>query len=392
LAPQWQAYANERGLSYYPNWSIPEVTQLLHHGDFGDEPNVIIGALPGGLASSWLAHFRLEGRRTYTVVVVGAPASVNYAVRVTCHDRDLPDRDASNPDADLQTVEMDDHSVAFESTAFLSRYRVSTDHDQDPLRAWQLFGPSLIEWLTTDAPDDFSFELQNGALCCFVPGALATPNELDALCLATAKVHQRVREIEATAGPAAAGSREEEVDRELAEHPFAKPPRSARSAAFRFGVPWISQRSRHLGAEAFFRSHAAALGLTPMDPDEFMAGHIEIAVPGTITQVARGPLPHTDALDGYLVFTSDAVAAGWSVVIVDILQEDNGFAFAVMGGREEWEKAGLDVSSNGSTITVWKPDGNPFSKTARKLDRFLTDACPLLERAYVAAKARPGDP
>jgi hypothetical protein len=60
-----------------------------------------------------------------------------------------------------------------------------------------------------------------------------------------------------------------------------------------------------------------------------------------------------------------------------------------MGGREDWEKDGLDVSSNGSTITVWKPDGSPFSKTARKLDKFLTDACPVLERAYKAAKRRP---
>lgn len=351
-------------------------------------PNVIIGDLPGGLAASWLAHFRLENRRTYTVVVVGAPASVTYAVRLTCHDREMTDRDASNPDATFQTVEMDDRSVSFESEAFLSRYRVSTDHDQDQLRAWQLFDPSLIGWLTSEAPQDFSFELQNGALCAFVPRALGAPEELDALCNATAIVHRRMLEIEATAGPPPTGSRAETVDRELSDHGFAKPPRTARSAAFHFGVPWISKRSRRLGAEAFFRSHAAALGLEVIEPATFMANHIEIAVPGTITQVARGHLPHTDSLEGYLAFTSDSDAGGWSVVIADILREDNGFAFAVMGGREEWEKDGLDISSNGATITVWKPDGSPFSQSARKLDRFLSDACPLLERAYTAAKGR----
>ena len=399
MAPQWQAYAQQRGLAYYPNWSIPEVTQLLHHTDFGDEPNVIIGDLPGGLAGSWLAHFRLEGAaigggRTYTVVVVAAQASVEYAVRVTCHDRDLPDRDASNPDAELQSIEMDDQAVTVESDAFLKRYAVSTDHDQDPLRAWQLFDPALIHWLTEEAPEDFSFELQNGAVCGFVPGALADADALDALCEATAVVHTRVVEIGEVSGePAAAtaaGTREDVVERALAKHPFAKPPGSARAAALHFGLPLFSRSSRHLGAEAFFRGHAAALGLELMEPDEFMATHIEIAVPGSITHVARGRLPQT-ALDGYLALTSDTDAGGWSVVIADISQDDNGFAFAVMGGREKWEKQGLDVSSNGATITVWKPDGSPFSQTARKLERFLADACPLLERAVTAAKRRPGD-
>jgi hypothetical protein len=188
---------------------------------------------------------------------------------------------------------------------------------------------------------------------------------------------------------AAAGSREEAVERELAEHPFAKPPRSARLAALRFGLPLISRSARRLGAEAFFRSHVAALGLARMDPDEFMATHINITIPGTVTHVAKGRLPHT-ALDGYLVFTTGS-PVGWSVVVADIAQDDNGYAFAVMGGREEWQKQGLDISSNGDTIVVWKPDGAPTTKTARKLETFLAQACPWLERAVIAAKKRPWD-
>jgi hypothetical protein len=395
LAPQWQAYAAQRGLDYYPNWGIPEVTQLLHHADFCDAPNVIIGNLPGGLAGSWLAHYRLEGAavgggRCYTVVVVAAAASVSYAVRVICHDRDLPRRDASNPDADLQSIEMDDRAVAVESDAFLKRYKVSTDHDQNQVRAWQLFDPALIHWLTDQAPENFSFELQNGALCGFVPGAVADAGALDALCEATALVHTRVLEIgsdpAAAAAPAEAGSREDAVDRALAEHPFEKPPGSARAAALHFGLPLISHTSRQLGAEAFFRTHADALGLELVEPDEFMAAHIEIAVPGSITQVARGRLPHTD-LDGYLIFTSDSDAGGWSVLVADISQSDNGFAFAGSPAEAQAKKDGLDISSNGSTITVWKPDGSPFSQTARKLDRFLEQAGPILDASYKAAKS-----
>jgi hypothetical protein len=388
--PQWRAYARDRGVYYYSNWSIPQVTQLLHHDDFGDVPNVVIGDLPGGLAGSWLAHFRIEhdDDRTYTVVVVAAEASVHYALRVICHDRELSDRDASNPDAEHQLVEMDDRQVKFESEALVGRYEISTDHDQDQVRAWQLFDPSLIRWLVDGAPDDFSFELQDGALCGFVPGALADAGELDALCEATATVHTRVVEIASTpaAEPAAAGSRADSVERGLAEHPFSKPPRSARSAALHFGVPLISHSSRQLGAEAFFRSHVTALGLQRMEPGEFRAAHIDIAVPGAITQVARGRLPDTD-LDGYLLFTTDdSTGSGWSVVVADIDEIDNGFAFAGSDAEREAEKHDLGISSNGNTITVWRPDGSPFSQTARKLDDFLEHACPALEASVTAAR------
>jgi hypothetical protein len=359
-------------------------------------PNALIGDLPGGLAGSWLAHFRIEHSddRVYTVVVVAAEASVHYAARVICHDRDLSDRDASNPDADHQLVEMDDRQLELESEALVRRYEISTDHDQDQVRAWQLFDPALIGWLADRAPADFSFELQDGALCGFVPGALAAIDELDALCEATATVHTRVLEIAAAAGaePAAAGSRADTIERELAEHPFARPPRSARAAALHFGLPLISHSSRRLGAEAFFRSHAAALGLERMNPGEFKAAHIDIAVPGAITQVARGRLPDTD-VEGYLVFTTDdSAGSGWTVVIADIGEWDNGFAFAGTAFEREAEKHHLDISSNGNTITIWRPDGSPFSQTARKLDDFLEQACPALEAAVRAARHRPAEP
>lgn len=393
--PQWQAYARERGLSYYSYWTIPQVTQLLHHSEFGDVPNLVTGDLPGALGKADLAHFRLDpgnDKRCYTVVVVAAPDSVRYALRVTCHDRDMPSRDASNPDADLQTIEMSDRDVAVESVAFLQRYTVSTDHDQDQVRAWQLFDPALIGWLTEAAPEGFSFELQNGALCAFVPGAVADAGELDALCDAAAVVHTRVLEIGAGAAatPPAAGSRADAVERALADHPFDKPPRSARAAALHFGLPLISHDSRQLGAEAFFRTHAAALGLELMDPAAFTASHLNIAVPGSITHVAQGRLPNTSGLDGYLILTSDDDAGGWSVVVADIGEWDNGFAFAPAGLSDKGEKDGLDISSNGDTITVWKPDGSPFLQSERKLNKFLETACPLLEQAVALAKNHPG--
>lgn len=78
-------------------------------------------------------------------------------------------------------IKLDDRPVRLESEAFLRRFALSTDHDQDQdqLAVWQLFDPSLIEWLTEQAPPRFSFELQDGALSCFVPDFTADPDRLD---------------------------------------------------------------------------------------------------------------------------------------------------------------------------------------------------------------------
>ena len=163
-APRLKDYAAAHGLAYYPNWTLPEATQLMRHGFMREAPNVLIGDLPCGLEDAWLAHAgysaqtsrgRIE-ERIFTMVVARAPASIRYAVRVLCHDRDLSERDTSNPDADTEVVELDDTAVELESVEFLRRYRLSTDHDQDQLRVWQLFSPGLIRWLTDSAPRDFS--------------------------------------------------------------------------------------------------------------------------------------------------------------------------------------------------------------------------------------------
>ena len=293
-------------------------------------------------------------------MVVAAEASVRYAARVICHDRDLPDRDASNPDADHQLVEMDDRQLELESEALVRRYEISTDHDQDQVRAWQLFDPALIGWLADRAPEDFSFELQDGALCGFVPGPSPDRGARRAVRGDRDRPHARLGDRRGDGRRAGGRGQPRRHGRARARRaPFARPPRSARAAALHFGLPLIGHSSRRLGAEAFFRSHAAALGLERMEPGEFKAAHIDIAVPGAITQVARGRLPDTD-VEGYLVFTTDdSAGSGWAVVVADIREDDNGFAFAGTDFDREAEKHGLDISSNGNTITIWRPDGSP---------------------------------
>ena len=403
-ADAMRAYAAERGLMHFEHWSIPEATQLLHHGFMREVPSVAIGDLPGGLSESWLAHAGfafIDGsdieRHWFTVATVGVQASAGAAVRVLCHDRKLPEYDRSNPDAERQTVELADRLMTVESEAFLERYVVSVDHDQDEVQAWQLFGPGLIDWLTNEAPSGFSFELQDGALCGFVPGMLADATALDALCLATARVRDAALELggEPTAAARWIGredpTRAEIVERELAEHPFDTPPKSVKAAARKFGGLFIEDEAWELGAEAFFRSHVAALGLERIAPGEFRAAHMTVTVPGQVTQAARGPIPGA-GVDGYLLFTTDTDPAwqnvGWMVLVTELEDDDNGFAFSRLPAFAAAEKEHeLNTSADANHLHMWKP-GTPHDRTADQLHDFLDLAGPLLGQALAAAKQR----
>ena len=379
---------------------MPEPTQLLQHGFTEEVPNLAMGDLPGGIDDSWLAHFDYKTIASeihdhlFTVVLARAPESVEFAKRVLCHDQDLSEIDTSNPESGLELLKLDDRKFELESDAFLKRFSVWADHDQDELAAWQLFDPALIAWLTDEAPKDFSFELQNGALACFVPGVIAEPDALDALCLAASRVLSRVNEIcdggAQGTHPATEGSRDQRVEHGFAEHLFEDPPESVFGAALHFGpVPLISRSSWQLGAEAFFRSHVAALGLERIEPDSFLAGHIDTVVPGAVTQAARGLLPGTK-LDGYLLWTTDLDdrEVSWEVVLAPIDPQDNGYAFVDLPEADQADKDGYELNSDSGSISIFKGTGNPHKRGSKQLHEFLDRACPLLEQAVAAAKGR----
>jgi hypothetical protein len=140
---------------------MPQPTQLLQHGFTEEVPNLVMGDLPGGIEDGWLAHFDYKTAGSvihdhlFTVVLARAPQSVAVAKRVLCHDRDLSDLDESNPESGLELLKMDDRRIELESDAFLKRYSVWVDHDQDELSAWEIFDPKLMAWLTDEAPEDF---------------------------------------------------------------------------------------------------------------------------------------------------------------------------------------------------------------------------------------------
>jgi hypothetical protein len=390
--PTLDAYAAAHGLQHRAaSFGLPKATQLMRHGFMQEVPSLANGELPRGAGEGWLAlvNYAYEGRSEierspFTLVLVGALASTDFAIRVLCHDRRLDERDRSNPDADREVVNLDDKEVHLESDRFLERYAVSTDGDQDQVAVWQLFSPSLIQWLTEEAPERFSFELQDGALACFVPGYTAEEAELDALCAGAARVLARVRAIDGPghdgAAPAA-GSRRSEVEGELAEHPFAGPPPSVKAAAkaFRHGLR-LGDRAWALGAEAFFRGQAALVGFEPIAGDAYRAAHLDTFLPGLFARAAQGRLASGD--EAFLVLTDseDYDDMGWTNLVV-AAPPPAAMALAQSVPRGDSAMRGsMQVGADGRALILSTLDGGSRERTAEEFAAFFATATELTSR------------
>jgi hypothetical protein len=318
------------------------------------------------------------------------PKSLGFATRILCHDRGLADEERSNPDAERQIIELDDQAVRLESEAFLQRYTLSADHDQDNMRTWELFDPSLVQWLTAEAPGGFSFELQDGALCSFVKGTLDDAAKLDELAAATTRVAGRVNELIAGIDShgvvpglvVAAGTRTEMVSDELAEHEFSAPPESVREAAkaFRKG-PLISDRAWKLGSEAFFRTYSRSIGFEPVELSAFKAANQNATVPGVLAHVAHGKLPGSE-IDGFLALSNgdDAHDWGFRTLFAAALPGVNNYNFARDAEAQAMEKDGYDWSGDASRVYVWHADTEPRRRKRKDLEEFVAKTSPVLVR------------
>jgi hypothetical protein len=389
--PTLAAYASAHGLYHRaPSMALPQATQLLRHGFMREVPSLVRGDLPGELTDGWLAQvdYVYTGandlqRSYFTLVLIEAPASLGFAVRVLCHDRGLSRLDMTNPDSEREIIETPDRAVKLESEAFLRRYALFTDADQDELSVWRLFAPSLIDWLTAEAPEGFSFELQDGALCCFVPGTLSADRDIDALCEASARVLREVSRIGGGNGalrPTAEGTRRSRVDEQLAEHPFEQPPKSIKAAAksFRHG-PFIGEEAWKLGAEAFFREHASAAGLERIEPGEFRSSHMDTFLPGVLAHVAKGPFGQSGA-EAFLILTNaeDYEDMGWSYIVAAVRTQAELAAVATLPAALNPERGKIAGGTDGRSVFISTLDGGAQDRNAAELGAFLQASGSLL--------------
>ena len=183
----YAALAAERGLQPLGAAALGPLTPLLvESGDGGVSP-----ALRGrfGAAEVVLGHlaYRRNATFRFNVALASVPGSTAFVPRLFCIRRGRHTRDD-----EFYGFEARDSKLWTESIALNERYKVSSSPFQDPIWMRQLFSPAFVDWLASEPPADFSFELAYGALLGSVeeddPGA----EGLAALAEATAAVAARI--------------------------------------------------------------------------------------------------------------------------------------------------------------------------------------------------------
>ena len=192
-------YAGSRRLTYSPSGQLPGATPLLSAGTRRETQDVMAGLLPGGLQGT-LAHYTYYVRRSsgqgqstttpypYTVVLVQIPETTAFVRKLLCHDE--------RRIGGVNIFGLDfsgDEKLVLESAALNERYSIRTAAGQDQAWMRELFTPKFIDWLATQAMDEFSFELVDGLLCVSVGKRLDRSDQLDWLCGAATYVAGRIR-------------------------------------------------------------------------------------------------------------------------------------------------------------------------------------------------------
>ncbi len=182
--------AASRGFEQLPGFDPGQLTPLLVEAKGAGLQPALRGALGEGVSGvvGQLAYQRNKKFR-FQAALTEVPAATAFAPRVFCIRRGRHTRDD-----EFYGFEARYSKLWTESTALNERYEVSTSPFQDPNWLRQLFSPSFVDWLGTNPPADFSFELAYGALLGSIEVDEPGPGDLAALCEATARVATRIRE------------------------------------------------------------------------------------------------------------------------------------------------------------------------------------------------------
>jgi len=199
----WGAYAQQRGMRRTGDDSLPEATPLLRKGNKREVPQVLCGDLGSGVEGRLAIYKYIEVERggiaekegkkhvhPFTVAIAELPQSGDLLPHLYCYRKVGPAMVEGHDDPFLRGYE----PVDLESVALAKRYALLVAEGQDPNWIRQLFSPSFIVWLTESAPKKFAFELEDGVLCCSLPGYPRGAARLDELREAAVEVATRIRE------------------------------------------------------------------------------------------------------------------------------------------------------------------------------------------------------
>lgn len=206
----FRAYANARGLEWSDDRGmLPPATSLLRKGDGRYTELTLTGVLPSG-PNGVLAHYTYWDESTdsegntqksyyhFTVAFCELPQLAPFLSQLAVQRRSGFRFLDSTEDKFRKR-----HRVEIESEAFDKRYEAFIGPNDDMNRARQVFEPTFIVWMAENAPKDFWFELEDGALCLAVKGKLESADKLDAMCAGAGKVAKRLAEEASEAAAAA---------------------------------------------------------------------------------------------------------------------------------------------------------------------------------------------
>jgi hypothetical protein len=188
LDTTYTAFASAHGLEPLGTVAAGPLTPLLVEAGNGQLSPAVRGRLPGDVdgVAGHLAYTRNATFR-FSVVLTEVARASEFAPRLFCVRQGRRTRDD-----EFYGFEARHSKLWTESAKLNERYTVSTSPFQDPNWLRQLFSPAFIDWLATEPPPDFSFELAYGALLGSVEEDYPDAAGLEALCQATAHVGARI--------------------------------------------------------------------------------------------------------------------------------------------------------------------------------------------------------
>ena len=188
LDATYAAFAAARGLEPVPALGLGALTPLLVESKHCQVAPAARGRL-GGEVDGVVGHLAYTRNKTFrfNVALAEVHASTALVPRLFCIRNGRSTRDD-----EFYGFEARYSKLWTESTVLNQRYTVSTSPYQDSNWMRQLFSPALVDYLATEPPADFSFELAYGILLGSVESDDPGPDGLAALCEATAHVAARI--------------------------------------------------------------------------------------------------------------------------------------------------------------------------------------------------------
>jgi hypothetical protein len=184
----YRDFAAARGLEPLPGFAAGPLTPLLVESKHCQVEPAARGRL-GADRDGVVGHLAYTRNKTFrfNVALVEVPSSTALVPRLFCIRTGRSTRDDEFYGFGAR------HSKLWtESAALNQRYTVSTSPYQDPNWMRQLFSPALVDYLATEPPADFSFELAYGSLLGSVEADDPGVEGLAALCEATVQVAERI--------------------------------------------------------------------------------------------------------------------------------------------------------------------------------------------------------